>query len=392
MDRRLSTLCLLCLPVLAAAQNHPITIHANQRVVSLQMSPAEYSDWIQKDEFESDAKREALVQDIYRKFNDEFDFIFLVLNEEESPANIDYAGQLISISNKTAGLGNKAFDYAKDYGSAGRLKSVMALTGSDYVMSGPSLHELMHTWGNFGIQTAAFDPFGGGGAISNFKPHWGFTGGNVEGQLGGFKQSTLVENVGGKATRYKTAPFGQFANGGNGVPYSEFELYLMGMLPSAGVAAFDVFRGITAYDDKTNEFEAATRVRYDQARIVSELGERIPASAAAQKDFRLLIVVLCGAPLTASEWAAYDKDSEAFGKPGSDGSFLYNFWEATGGRGTMETGKLNSVVKGTSIFTLGKPRNAASAVIFPGDPLFTLTGRRIAPRRDLVHAAVNSQY
>jgi hypothetical protein len=386
MDRtfaefRFSILGCLLIPLSLSAQTHPITIHSNQRVASLQMTPSEYSAWIAKDEFEDAGKLKALTQDIYRKFNDEFDFIFLVLNEEESPVNIDYAGQLISVSRQDKGLGGSTFDNGKDYGSAGRLKSVMALTQSDFVMSGPSLHELMHTWGNFAISAGAFDPFGpGSGAISNYKPHWGFTGGSTEGQLGGFKQSTLVENVGGKANRYRTASFGQFANGGNSVPYSEFELYLMGMLPVSSVTPFDVFRGLTAYDESSNEFEATTRVRYDPARIVSELGERQPSSLASRKDFRLLIVVLCGAPLTTAEWNGYDKDSEAFGKPGSDGSYLYNFWEATGGKGTMETGKLNGALKGTAIYSLSRPLRAGAAFGLSRDALYTLTGRRHSSR------------
>lgn len=281
----------------------------------------------------------------------------------------------------TRGLGGRPYDFSKDYGSAGRLKSIMALTQKDFIMSGPSLHELMHTWGNFAITTSALDPFGpGSGAFANYKPHWGFTGGSTKGQLGGFKQSNLVENVGDKPNRYRTEPFGQFANGGNSVPYSELELYLMGMIPLSGLAPFDVFRGVTFYDDSTDEFEATTRVRNDQARITSELGERIPSSLFSQKGFRLLIVVLCDAPLTPAEWKDHDMESESFGKPASDGTFLYNFWEATGGRGTLETGKLNNAIKGTSIFTLARPRRAGLLTPFSQDMLYSLTGRRIVPR------------
>ena len=62
--------------------------------------------------------------------------------------------------------------------------------------------------------------------------HWGFTGGSTKGQLGGFEQSTLVEL---EDSSYSVAPFGPFANGGNGVPYNELELYLMGMAPLSSV-------------------------------------------------------------------------------------------------------------------------------------------------------------
>ncbi len=338
------------------AQTHPITIHANQRIASLQMTPVEYQSWKDKDEFLVNAKRMALVKDIYLTFNDAFDFIFLVLNEVKMPVNLTYAGINITVSQKTTGLGASVFDYSSSYGSAGRLKSVMGLTGKDYVRYGPSLHELMHNWGNHGIAAWAFDPYGPGccGAIKDFRAHWGFTGGNTAGQLGGFVQSTLIANVGGNANRYRTAAFGQFANGGNSVPYSEFERYLMGMIPVTGVTPFDVFRDITAYNDSTNEFEATTKIRYDNARILSDLGARSPSSVTSQKDFRLLIVVLSDAPLTPVEWINYDKEAEWFGLQSDDGTYLYNFWEATGGKGTMETGNLKNALKGATILAENK--------------------------------------
>lgn len=55
------------------SQIHPITIHPNQRVVSLQMTASEYNSWKINDEFSVDAKRQALIQDIYQKFDDKFD-------------------------------------------------------------------------------------------------------------------------------------------------------------------------------------------------------------------------------------------------------------------------------------------------------------------------------
>lgn len=371
---------LLALAAGATAQTHPLTVHPNHRVVHLQMMPTEYRSWKDNDDFAVNAKREALIKDIYASFKDEFDFIFLVLNEADIPDSLGYAGQLISVTQKTTGIGSGVFDYANRYGSGGRLKSIMALTKKDHILFGPSLHELMHTWGNFAISAGAYDPFGPGccgGAMDDYQPHWGFTGGNTAGQLGGFVQSTLVGNVNGKTNRYRTGEFGQFANGGNSVPYSEFELYLMGMIPLSGVAPFDVFRDITAYDASTHEFEATTKVRYDNARILSELQARSPSQATSQKDFRLLIVVLSDAPLTDLEWKTYDKDSERFGMAADDGTFLYNFWEATGGKGTMETGKLNNALKVSGGLVENKPRRLTFNPFLSPEMMFNILGRRV---------------
>lgn len=337
-------LAALLFPEAAAAQTHPISIHPNQRVASLLMSPAEYADWKANDGFSDGAKCPALVQELYRTFRDDFDFIFLILDEPVIPAGLPYYGKLIPIANATIGLGLGAFDRTKDYGSAGRLKSVMALAELDDLAYGPSLHELMHTWGNYGIQAGAYGPDGnaGGTAYADYRPHWGFTGGNVPGQLGGFKQSTLKENVGGNPKRYQADAFGPYANGGNSKPYSQMELYLAGFLPAGQVTPFDVFRDITAFNDSSFTWEADTRIRYDSARILSELGPRSPGYATAQKDFRLLIVVLSDKPLSDSAWSAIDRDAERFCRPRDDGTGECNFWEATGGRATLGTGQLSA--------------------------------------------------
>jgi Secretion system C-terminal sorting domain/Viral BACON domain/Putative binding domain, N-terminal len=329
------------------SQTHLITIHPNQRVISLEMTPTEYSNWINNDEFSQVAPMAILVREIYQKFNDEFDFIFFVLNEDNVPSTIPYSGKCISASNHITGIGRSIMDNTSNYGSSGRLKSIIHLPQKTFILYGPALHELMHTWANFGIKTSGFN----GTPISDYRSHWGFTGGNTRGQLGGFTQISLQTGIDGNPNKYKVDPFGQVANGGNGVPYSEMELYLMGMIPSSNVTPFDVFRDINSFDINTYQFEANTRVTYDETRILSELGTRSPSNITSQKDFRLLIVVLTDAPLSTSEWDLYDSHSELFSRNSSDGiSYLYNFWEASGGRGTLETGNLNNAIK---LFTPG---------------------------------------
>ncbi len=371
--RAIAMAALFALARPAPAQTHRITVHPNQRVASLEMTTAEYASWKSNDDFNDSKKRTALVQDLYKSFRDEFDFIFLVLNQSEPPANFEYYGELISVSNATQGLGSRLFDETKAYGSGGRLKSVMALADYGALAGGPSLHELMHNWANFGIKVGGFEPAQGGGGTPypDYRPHWGFTGGNTAGQLGGFKQSTLKTNVDGNAKKYQADEFGQFANGGNGVPYSELELYLAGFIPAAQVTPFDVFRDITAYDYEKNTWEANTKVRYDSTRILSELGARSPGVAAAQKEFRLLVVILNDGPLADSTWARMDKDSERFGRPSDDGTFLYNFWEATGGRAKIETGKLAQALIPAQVIA-GPRRGRLEA--FPGAG-FDVAGR-----------------
>lgn len=327
-------------------QIHTITISPNQRVASIQMSPSEYSSWITNDEFNNYAKREALVQEIYQKFDDKFDFIFFILNETSRPANLPYAGELIGISNVVTGIGLPIYNNAAAYGSLGKLKSVMALTSKESLLYGPSLHELAHNWANFIIDTKGWN----GSAEYDIGAHWGFTGGNTKGQLGGFQESTLQTNIGGNPDKYSVGSFYGIANGGNSVPYTDLELYLMGMIPLTEVANFDVFRGLSQVSTVGSniEFTASTRVTYDNAKILSDAGgARNPTYVTSQKNFRLLVVILTPTSLTSTEWNTFDDQSEKFGRSSSDGMTIYNFWEATRGLGTLETGNLLNAVKAT---------------------------------------------
>ena len=328
---------------IGSSQNHEITIHPGQRVASVKLTSSEYSSWISNNDFNNELKRKTLVQDIYRKFDDKFDFIFLILNETNQPGNLTYAGQLIGTSNAVSGTGQSIYNFDIEYGSAGKLKSVMALTRKDFLLYGPSLHELMHNWGNFLISTKDWN----GSSEYNAIPHWGFTGGNTKGQLGGFQQSTLQSNIGGNPNKYSVGSFGGYANGGNSVPYTDLELYLMGMIPITSVATFDVFKGITQFgiNGSNYEFTASTKVSYTNSQILSDAGgPRTPSYSSSQKSFRLLVIVLTPVPLTENEWLAYDDQAEKFSRTSSIGPQVYNFWEATRGIGKIQSGNLQDAL------------------------------------------------
>ena len=337
----------------------PITIHSNQRVVSLQMDQENYDSWIKNNEFSGDYLdfytfneggnkriRKTLVKNLYTMFKDEFDFILFVLNESKSPNEI--SAEYISVSNNVEGIGKAKFDYSSQYGSAGKLKGVIQFNAlTQEIFDQCFLHELMHNWGNYLLETGFED-----------QGHWGFIGGSNNGQLGGFKQSSL-EELG--HNRYKVASFGFDANNGNNVPYSELELYLMGMIPLNAVNPFDVFSfdevnleeflkqtvaQHTFIPNSFNTFQASIRTKYDQNKLLETAkGPRIPSSATSQKHFRVLTVVLTPKPLTDLQWNTVDKIAEKLEFNGSDNAHnSYNFWEATRGNGTIQTGDLKSLL------------------------------------------------
>ncbi len=313
---------------------HEFELHSNNRVSSLLMTESEYSDWINNDGFTDSGMRIPLINDVYNKFPDEYDFIFFVLNEPSIPANLSYYGMLIGVSNNVQGIGKSIYDYSSDYGSSGKLKAVMQLTGLEYLKYGPALHELAHQWANYALPTHSVDGVGSNLTSYPYWGHWGFTGGSTKGQLGGFKQSTLIDNGNNS---YTVEEFGPFANGGNGIPYNELELYLMGMIPISSVSNFDMFTDITslAVNTSTFDFTANTRTTYTPQSLEELLGQRDPSIDNSQKDFKLLVVVITDSPLSDDEWNKVDATAEWFSIKGDDGTSLYNFWEATNGVGSI---------------------------------------------------------
>jgi len=307
--------------------SHEIKIHSNKRVASLKMSSNEYKSYVENEEFResSGEKLYALLKDVYKKFKDDYDFVILVLNEIEPPAGQPYGVNML-IKNETDGIGKYIYDNSSKYGSLGKLKSIIQMYHFEGITRGPMLHEMMHNWANSALPTT----MGG---------HWGFLGGNNKGQLGGFDQSTLIDHGG---DLYTVEAFGEFANGGNGVPFTEFELYLMGMTSLSSVSPFDGFQEVSSkeYNDDYSKitFNSALKTSYTQSSIESTLGKRIPSYLDSQKDFRALVLAITPSDLSDEEWTILDNAAIDYSLTGSNENNLYNFWEATKGKGTITIG------------------------------------------------------
>ncbi|MFN5090516.1 MAG: T9SS type A sorting domain-containing protein [Bacteroidota bacterium] len=348
---------------------HKITIHRD-KFISLEMSQDEYNDWVKNDFFTYGPKSIKLLKEIYTRFKDNFDFLICNLNEPiNGPTQITYSGVNVPVSNKVLNIGRDIMDLADSYGASnGRLKANVQLVGSN-ITNSPLIHEIAHTYVNFTIDSVGF--FGSGLTDKMLRGHWGFTGGNTRGQLGGFTQSTLKENVNGISNKYSVASFGQIANGGNTVPLSEFELYNMGIIPLDSVKTFDVFRGIQTLSESNgvSTFTANSRTTFNKAKIESTLGVRVPSAADAQKDFNALFIVLTPKALTTAQIDQYDNQIIKMTKRGDDSTVFYNFWEATNGLGTLNASGLQSQVATGTIERLDSNACAGSVIRFKAYPL-----------------------
>ena len=266
-------------------------------------------------------------QRIYEEFEDAFDYLMFVFNLDEKPAGFAF-GLYSSVRNDTQGTG-RSIHYNNRYGSEGYLRGVVFFPYRDAIRYGPSLHELMHTWANDAVPTSV-------------SAHWGFS--SADGQLGGFPLRDLVHLGGDRYTVQSS--FGTFANGGNSVPYSPIELYFAGLIPPDDVpdlwVAEDgewlIENGERVLSDDGWPIFTATKVRtitIDD--IIAEHGERTPDWTTSQKDFQAAVVLLVDDDHPAINWQIQEVSDHVswFSHPGNDDSYLYNYYEATGGRGSI---------------------------------------------------------
>ena len=263
---------------------------------------------------------------IYEEFEDAFDYLMIVSNLDEKPEFLP-SGLYSSVRNDTQGTGRRVH-YHNQYGSEESLLGV-AFFPYRAIEYGSSLHELMHTWANFAVQTSV-------------QSHWGFS--SAHGQLGGFSLRDLV-HLGGHRYTVQSG-FSTYANGGNSVPYSPIELYFAGLIPPDDVPDLWVAEdgewleenGKRVLSDDGWPIFTAIKVRtitIDD--IIAEHGARVPDWTTSQKDFRAAAVLLVDDDHPATDWQIQEVSDHVswFSHPGNDNSSIYNYYEATGGRGTI---------------------------------------------------------
>ena len=288
---------------------------------------------------------QAYTQAVYLWFDDEFDYLMFFLNLDDPPQGIPFLGRYYSAWNETQGTGHSIF-FDSGYGSDRKLRGALLFPFYDALLYGPSLHELLHSWANYTIPTT----LGG---------HWGFSSAN--GQLGGFDLETLVDLGGGQYTT--TRSFGTFANGGNGVTYSSIELYFAGLIAPEEVPDLWVAENGAWLRDENNKvvrseydtfvFTADFKI-YPIDDIIAAHGTRVPDWNNSQKHYRVAAVLLTDEdhPATLEIKQQTSEHVEIFSYQGideSEGKFLFNYYEATGGLSTITMDELSRYRKETPV-------------------------------------------
>jgi len=335
--------------------------NANYRdfAIEAKLDAAQWSSVTSRSEFQQVLRQ--ISKKVYAKFKDDFDFIFFILNTNEDSTitnALGFMGVNVPVSNNIKGLGKSISDNTPSYGSAGKLKSVMYFPFSTAIELGPALHEIAHNWAAYICPTS-------------YESHWGVS--NAGGQLGGFKYVRTVSPFDGTTTEYQGSMypetntdgsykkgFGEYANGGNGIKYSDIELYLMGMIGAQELRDknfhLDIYTGLSSSDKNSDAekrygyFKATGITSYTIDDLIARNGPRVPDVNGSQKDFKVLTVILSGSQDTAAS-TRYDDIVKglkwfAGGPKTGSGYLVYNFNEATGGIGSLEVDRITNSLKG----------------------------------------------
>ena len=278
-------------------------------------------------------------------FNDKFDFIVFVGNvgydqlEPDTPHGAFYRG----VKNDVKGIGQSIYADALRWGSAEKLQGVIYINTynvteewgwSDFA-SGTLLHELMHRWANFVVP-----PYS----------HWEFISENC---ILGIDISTMIDHGDGRFSQVHVPSFAQ---------YCPIELYLAGFISPEDVPDFRVaVDGEWVTDGESNDvirddnghrvFTTSGFETYTVDDIIAEYGPRVPDTSQAQKDFRAAVVLLVSSDYPAKRWTLDRLSYEVswFSHPGErDHTYnprYSNFYEATGGRGTIAMDGLSEFLK-----------------------------------------------
>ncbi|MFS4491867.1 hypothetical protein [Maribacter sp. 2308TA10-17] len=294
------------------------TLDASRSVANYVLSQSDYNQFL-----EGEGNITQVAEKAYQYLADDFDYIIILSVEATQPSGLFY-GRSHLIQNHVQGLGSNTYNNSAAYGSAGKLKSIIYMPRTEYIKSGPFLHEIAHSWGNKGIIPTTV-----GG-------HWGYA--SIAGQLGGFDE---IEDLGNNSYQGKLNGqngFGFFANGGNSIVYGDLELYTMGLIGADELEPIQVAVNPVKISD-FGGFSADAIETYTAQDLINEHGARVPSVADSQKSFKALTVVISteAIPQDKIDDITFDLDNFSIqGNPHEKWGNTKNFWLATKEKATFD--------------------------------------------------------
>jgi len=211
-------------------------------------------------------------QQFYGYYHDDYDFLQILYVEPSYPSNRYH----FQVRNDVGGIGVTKFNSAPDFGSAGKLQGITVYPVDFFFDAGETAfsHELGHQWVLF-LKNSALLP----------GPHWppstmahGVMGFNIPGSSVGGDFPYDVTAVTATTARITDSPVTK--------EFSDFDLYLMGLLPASAVAPGIVVQGTPC---SGCVLPSGTITIND---VITVNGPRSPDAVSAQKLFDVAVVVI----------------------------------------------------------------------------------------------------
>jgi len=278
-----------------------------------------------------------VIKKYYKYFPDDRDF-FVVSSTFPTP-NAP-AGWCETVSNDIVGISSpdNIYNLSPNYGSGGRLKSIISTFFTYGGNAGLVNHEILHKWAAY-LSSKLY--------LTDGTGHWGA----VE-----FQNSGLGLFCGQHLYRLNDTIYRIYNDRNNAkVGYNTLELYLMGLLPFDSVS-FPIkslvnfkYKGSywfwnTNYEpalyESGSEFTADSISYVDKAKYLKYMPLRNPDFSISQKDFKMTQIVISDRLLSPKEMAYYNfimKEDEKKNNELASSDFGISFYHFTGGRGTLTT-------------------------------------------------------
>ena len=298
-----------------------IYLHPDFNAIEYRLEGTSVEDLL-RTEYKADITRK-----LYKFFDDKFDIISYIFN---GTSHTSYGGGFADVKNDVEGIGKRIFDNSANFGSKGRLTGIMHTFRSNAFR-----HEFMHNWCDLDLGQLVYTNNG----LKRESTHWGIS--DVNGVLGGFSVEDLKTNIDGNPSKY------QFSTSNNKGIYAPLELYLMGLLDIKEVPDIHVYTDISSYErGMPTTFIANTVNTWTWQDIEKKFGKRNPSVENSQKEFSILNVILTTDPVNDMEWSIIQENIKSESKKGDlDSPSWESFWQATGGRASVEMDKLNEKLK-----------------------------------------------
>jgi hypothetical protein len=267
---------------------------------------------------------------LYSVYPDVFDFVIVMPAHPIYDPDRSYAENVpyfVHAKNEIENIGIALFDNTARFFSDGRLMGMIYHSwGYGAILD----HELGHAW-SAGLGTA----YDLSRCDDCYGPHWNpLT--DIAGQMSAFVFHPDAPSGAGHLLDNGDGTWRIDREPGDNTPYSELDLYAMGLIPASEVGPVSLLVDPDLTDVSRVTCSNVEIFTIDDI-IAAEGGPRVPAYDDSPRRFDVAMVVVKNTQFTDAEFAFYSLISKYFSSIDQGDWSLTTFYQATGGRAVLNT-------------------------------------------------------